>query len=382
LAIYTLELLLRFIADGWATFRNMWFLFDFTMVAVGGLATVLTDYVISGERSGAIEILQQAPLVRNLRLVRLVRAVRMIELFQDLWKLCVGLMKSARTVTSAAVLVTMVAYIFACAALELVAKSERLQANPVTREIVDKHFSSLGHVMVTMIQFVNADSIGAIYNPLILEHPVVGIFFFMLIGVVTILLMNLVTAAVVESAIKTGREDLDMQRYRIIKQVEQMIPQVDRAFQEMDVTQDGELDRDELERLKEISAVKGIHLPPSLHPLLQGETLRDLFDYLDQDKDGKVAAVEFIEGACKLALSNVPFETMQILSLLRQQRSQLGEVHELVGELRLLRGGRRASRQDEPRQGVHDLMGELRLLDGRRETPRCAKSSKSMRVVL
>ncbi|CAK0881577.1 unnamed protein product [Prorocentrum cordatum] len=239
LAVYTLELLLRFIADGWDVFRNMWFLFDFSMVAVGGLATVLANHVVSGEGSGAIEVLEQAPLIRNLRLVRLVRAVRMVELFQDLWKLCVGLMKSARTVTSAAVLVTMVAYVFGCAALELIAKSQRLQANPVTKEILDNHFSSLGHVMVTMIQFVNADSIGAIYFPLILENPIVGIFFCMLIGVVSILLMNLVTAAVVESAIKTGKEDLCMQRHRIIKQVEHMIPLVERAFREMDVTQDG-----------------------------------------------------------------------------------------------------------------------------------------------
>jgi len=310
-----------------------------------------------------------------------VRAVRMVELFQDLWKLCVGLMKSARTVTSAAVLVTMVAYVFGCAALELIAKSQRLQANPVTKEILDNHFSSLGHVMVTMIQFVNADSIGAIYFPLILENPIVGIFFCMLIGVVSILLMNLVTAAVVESAIKTGKEDLCMQRHRIIKQVEHMIPLVERAFREMDVTQDDKLDREELERLKEVSASKGIHLPPSLHPLLQGDTLKDLFDYLDQDNDGKVASVEFIEGACKLALSNVPIETMQILSLLRQQRAQLVDVHELVSELRLLRRSRRSSLQDESLQGVHDLVSELQLLDSRLEVTGCQGERRQQRRV-
>ncbi|CAK0879890.1 unnamed protein product [Prorocentrum cordatum] len=62
-------------------------------------------------------------------------------------------------------------------------------------------------------------------------------------------------------------------------------------------------------------------------------THKDLFDILDRDKDGQVGAVEFVEGICKIALSSVPVETMQMLSLLRQQQAKTLEVRQHVNEL-------------------------------------------------
>ncbi|CAK0881580.1 unnamed protein product [Prorocentrum cordatum] len=72
---------------------------------------------------------------------------------------------------------------------------------------------------------------------------------------------------------------------------------------------------------------------------------------------------------------------MQILSLLRQQRAQLVDVHELVSELRLLRRSRRSSLQDESLQGVHDLVSELQLLDSRLEVTGCQGERRQQRRV-
>jgi Ca2+-binding EF-hand superfamily protein len=270
---------------------------------------------------GGMGMTDQILLARNLRLVRLVRAVRMMELFADLWKLSVGLVRSSRTVASACVLMTLVGYIFGCVGIEWIGKSPSLREDPVTGPIVAMYFGSIGRVLLTLIQFVNADSIGAIYTPLINKDPLLIIFFGGLIVGVTVLLMNLVTACVVESAVKTSTEDAEMARARVTKQIMTMAPKVETAFNALDMTKDGLLEKQELIHLA--SHMEHLHLPPELARLLQPDKMLDLFDVLDIDQDGKVTAPEFIEGICTLAFSHVPTETMQMLHLLRVQDRKL-----------------------------------------------------------
>ena len=61
--------------------------------------------------------------------------------------------------------------------------------------------------MITLSQFVTQDSIAAIYSPLIKARPVLVLYFLALLFIVSIALMNLVTAVLVEGALEHARQE-------------------------------------------------------------------------------------------------------------------------------------------------------------------------------
>ena len=63
---------------------------------------------------------------------------------------------------------------------------------------MERHFPELFVTMLSLVQFVTLDSIGSIYAPLVRKDPLLLIFFMLFILIVSIALMNLVTAVIVE----------------------------------------------------------------------------------------------------------------------------------------------------------------------------------------
>merc|ERR1719161_1175679 len=102
-------------------------------------------------------------------------------------------------------------YVYTCLGLELISKNSRVQHLPQ----VDEHFGDFHTTMITLFQFVSFDSVGAIYKPLILEDGFLALYFFSFMLIVSILLMNMVTAVIVEDAIEQGKADkVAIQIYR------------------------------------------------------------------------------------------------------------------------------------------------------------------------
>jgi hypothetical protein len=360
-----MELVLRLLSEGFhRCFRNSWFLLDLVLVTVGVLAAWIMRPVLEGGEFKAaedIEVVQQVLIVRILRLVRLVRALRLIEHFKELWKLTNGLIKSSRTVLSALSLVLVTIYGFACLGIETIYKAKDLQENPVTGPIVREHFSSLGRTMLTLVAFTNADSIAEIYVPIIEAQPLLAIYFCGLWLVVTVSLMNLVTAVIVENAISNAGEDAEMTLNERRKQLKRLIPSIKDVFQALDADGTGMLTLEELNFSK-------VKMPQELRDIIQPDKLHDLFEFLDMDESGEIDSKEFVDGVCHLALSSVPVETTQILQLLRSQKDEISILKEFIGcgtaelnqayddpgeETRMAFGGKRALLQDESRGASH-----------------------------
>ena len=71
--------------------------------------------------------------------------------------------------------------------MELITKKkEKFDDDPETKYIVERHFPELFITMLSLVQFVTLDSIGAIYLPLIRKDPILLIFFMLFILVVSI----------------------------------------------------------------------------------------------------------------------------------------------------------------------------------------------------
>lgn len=306
LFIYTLELLARVMAGGFRAFWNAWFLLDFFLVAVGVLAIMLRW--LGPDSPLSIDGFEKILVFRALRLLRLVRALRMFEHFKVVWHLVYALLSAGRTVLSATALIAFTLYIFACVAVEIITKDVVILENDETYEIVQTYFSSLPRASLTLLQFVTLDSIAAVYSPLIMTRPYLGAYFASILIFVSIGLMNLITAVIIEGAMESSKEKREEERMEMKEKIRQSLPGLLDMFFSLDTERTGRIHRDQLQN----NALQ--HLPQALLDNLPIDDVVDLFDILDVDENNYLTQAEFVEGLLNMALLDTPLWNVQALS--------------------------------------------------------------------
>merc|ERR1712129_263933 len=259
-------------------------------------------------------------VLRMLRLFRLARIVRLLVIFKTLWMLIRGLAGSAGTIGYTFGLITVIVYVASCLCLELVTKRLQNSENEVVQTLVKDHFCNLFVTMLSLVQFATMDSMSSLYFPLVSEDPMLIILFLPFILIVSISLMNLVTAVIVEGAIEQGKQDRDsLMRYKAYS-FKKMLPRLKDMFRKMDKDGDGTLTLRELER-----APKKIKEDLEQY-LQQSDSLIELFEMIDVDESGEVDIEEFCDGIAKLVNSEAPIELVRILKQLKVLRRDVKEI--------------------------------------------------------
>jgi len=314
--VYCMEILLRFLAGGFTVLHDKLVLFDIFLVVLGIISEILSSVDWDSE---TVDTLQVVIILRVCRLMRLLRTVRMMPFLGRLWKFVVALFSSSTDMLSTIVILVFVIYIASCFAVEMIAKDPLLRNTPETKEIIDTYFNSLGKVMLAFVQFVTMDSLSAIYFPLIEMRGHLCIFFFFLIVVVSVALMNIVTANLVEVAIASSIQDKEMQDERL----RQMWPNIIKAFEVMDVNDDGSISRSEVIKSYE-------SLPPSIARAMPQDKMVEVFELFDSDNSGTVCRDEFVDGFTLLAVDGHSMSDLRLLALMMQvkigQELQLNEL--------------------------------------------------------
>ncbi|CAJ1355840.1 unnamed protein product, partial [Effrenium voratum] len=175
LVIYTLEIVVRLIADKMKCFCDYWFLFDCLLVVISLFGQIFAAVAT------VPSIIQQVLVLRALRLLRLIRALRMIRQMRTIWRLVFGLLTSCDTMISTLALLVLVLYIFAVLGVEMIANDETLREDAGTKAIIELNFSGIFVTMMTLSQFVTMDSIASIYFPLINKKGSLSIYFTLLV---------------------------------------------------------------------------------------------------------------------------------------------------------------------------------------------------------
>merc|ERR1719419_1028970 len=93
--------------------------------------------------------------------------------------------------------------------------------------------------MLTLLQFVSLDSIAAVYFPLIKEKWYLVFYFGPIMLLVSISLMNLVTATIVEHAMQQAKDDKDAYRQAQVQKVRDLTPIFRSFFHMLDQDSDG-----------------------------------------------------------------------------------------------------------------------------------------------
>ena len=69
-----------------------------------------------------------------------------------MWRLVYGLLTAGQTILSTTALILVSLFIFACVAVEVIAKDNDLRQDPATKDIVLQRFTGVGKSVLTLMQ--------------------------------------------------------------------------------------------------------------------------------------------------------------------------------------------------------------------------------------
>lgn len=240
-------------------------------------------------------------MLRCARLLRLAKTVRFLMRFRELWMLVQGLAHSASTMVYTILLLFVVLYIFACLILQLLYKHPLLEQDEVFAETVNENFSDLSTTMVTLLQFVSFDNIVHVYKPLGDRDPLLLAYFVIVMLVVGIVIMNLVTAVIVNSSLEQAAKDKSLLRSIEEQNRKKVLAELREMFYRLDHDGSGEVSRDEIAQIAERER-------QMLRDLTGFDDPVELFDALDSNERGEVGIEEFCAGLGEIAVSDSPLE--------------------------------------------------------------------------
>ncbi|CAE7814091.1 NaCP60E [Symbiodinium sp. CCMP2456] len=233
---------------------------------------------------------------------------------------------------STLVLVVLSLYIAACLGIEIITKDSDLTSRAETASIVSQHFGSLSSTLLTLTAFVTVDSISPIYGPLIASKPGLAGYFFFIVLFVSIALMNLVTAVLVEGALANASADKEMERMDLREKLRSEMPRLSQIFDEIDKDSSGTLTMDEM------AMVPVDIIPEELRSKSRVSSMQEVFEMLDVDGGGELTREEFVDGLLNLFMHDDPATSVQTLRLLRKVDMKVmhltHEIQEVVGRAR------------------------------------------------
>jgi len=311
-ALFTLELLMNVIVNGTHRFcptsaDNRWNFLDAFLVAVGILSTwliPLLSLVFGFEAAGSA--LRPLTVLRAVRIFRLARVVRTSPVFRDAWRLIRGLGDSASTLFWTFVVIFFFTYIFAIfgAAIIVVPLQEKLEeartAGTNQMEIDDladlcEVYGGIELLMYRLIQALLLDSIHAEMDRIQLYVWYQWAYFYAYFGFAVIVLMNLVTAIIVDNAMQCTQQDLDHDMSEKDKARQQELADLEALFLMIDVDGSGSLTWEEFKSSFSRADVQKKWRLLDIHV----EECKELFELLDTD-GGEIDTAEFFDGLMRM----------------------------------------------------------------------------------
>ncbi|CAE8606447.1 unnamed protein product [Polarella glacialis] len=322
-AIFTIELLFRVYRLGIRKFcppsrENKWHVLDAVVVALGIYFAWFVPLLVLAGVSLEFTAGRSLIALRTLRVLRLLYIVRKVELFHEVWVLIQGMYDSMRVLFWTIIVIFFITYVFAVFGLVLLGKSVReLEADPATNEadqeqlqILAEYLCGLGNIMVTLIQVLTLDSHTSVLRPVMKYVPFSWIYFYAYISLAVLVLLNLVTAIIVENALTSSRVDEDRQLHAKEMAKQKELEHLKHLFYLLDVDGDGILTWDEFEHGFRDAAMSKKWMLLDFAPA----DCQKLFNLLDTG-DGKIDAGEFFEGLAKM---KGPAQSRDIWAMRRQ----------------------------------------------------------------
>eukprot|EP00746_Dinoflagellata_sp_MGD_P008535 gnl/MRDRNA2_/MRDRNA2_117111_c0_seq1.p1 gnl/MRDRNA2_/MRDRNA2_117111_c0~~gnl/MRDRNA2_/MRDRNA2_117111_c0_seq1.p1 ORF type:complete len:487 (-),score=116.06 gnl/MRDRNA2_/MRDRNA2_117111_c0_seq1:12-1472(-) len=264
-----------------------------------------------------VEALRQFQVLRTLRLVRLARAVRLLPQFKEMWMLVRGLTDSLTVLLWTYVMIFFILYIFALAATSLIGGSME------DDEFAQEMFGTVPLSMFTLFQIMTLDSWTGVVRPIGEKQSWTYIFFLGFIAISVFVLVNLITAVIVENAFESSKADEQDMAVVMQREKEKEVEELKDLFLECDQDGSGELTKPEF-----LEAIAKPKIKQKLTVLeIQTSEINELWDILD-DGDGQLSAEEFTVGIRKLKGESKAKDVMGVLHEVKKMEDGVKRLEE------------------------------------------------------
>eukprot|EP00931_Biecheleriopsis_adriatica_P007723 TRINITY_DN108988_c0_g1_i1.p1 TRINITY_DN108988_c0_g1~~TRINITY_DN108988_c0_g1_i1.p1 ORF type:complete len:729 (+),score=153.05 TRINITY_DN108988_c0_g1_i1:129-2315(+) len=335
LGYFTLEILLRIYVYGFQRFipssiANIWSFIDLAIVVMSITDSALLAISSGNSADQESPVFRSLTAARSIRLLRLVRIARKMDAFREVWLLFRGMVDSMRVLFWTVVVILVITYFFAIVGLVLIVSELKAQHNDAVALIEKEQLAflldtmgSLDRLMYFLIQVLTLDSFHQTITPTVEHVPGAWLFFYAYICLGVFVLLNLVTAIIVENASATARNDYEQVVHQKEAEQKHELQQLQGLFILMDQDGDGTLTWEEFKDNFD-------NPQTSLRWRMMGFNIEDcheLFQLLDEG-DGSIATHEFFAGLQRIrgtALSKDIFRLMKATETLHKQVNEFIE---------------------------------------------------------
>ena len=144
--------------------------------------------------------------------------------------------------------------------------------------------------------------------------------------IVSISLMNLVLALIVETSMDSSAHEKADERELKIKQFKKQLPKIKEIFASIDVDGSGSITMDEIEDIPEDAKNVLLRVVPS-------DDMAAIFEIIDEDGTGEVDIQEFCDSMEKVVSSDIPIDTLRLIAGVSTTRTGVMEVREMLKNL-------------------------------------------------
>jgi len=286
LVLFVAELVIQAIALRCYLFRSKWLVMDLVVVVV----EVVTQWLVPlfFEESSV----QSFTVLRVLRVLRAGRAVRVMVQHRQLRVLVYGMLQAGPIVFWASTLLISVLYLFGIFGVEVVKSLEFTASDTDVAGLEflrEEHFGNLARTMLSLAQITTGDSWTSIVRPLVYARPLLILYFGLFLIVTMVVVMNLMTAVLVETAIEAGQNDAKEQQALAVRQMQDTLQQVKVLMADTDTDGSGDISKDELIAAYNADPV----IRAKMDSVVNLQDVLLLFELFDSDGNGVLTMQEF-----------------------------------------------------------------------------------------
>jgi len=357
LFFFIVEYILQVMANGKKYVFSFWGLADF-FLTVSGIFTILIFGMIhmdesdgcsvdSPKNAGTAKSVGHALMsMRVIRIIQIARLVRLVASFRLLWSLVRGMESALKALSWALLLMLMWFYFFGVLGVQLVGKNSWLQKSDV-KTLVDEKYGNVLSGMLTSLQIATLDSwnsqiASSMLHEISLDPDwgtwmcfVTALYFLTVFGVGALMMMNLITALIVNQSIEGTKQDHQAQAAWEQERIKRVAESLERSFIDADKDGDGTLKWEELESSFLNSRSEISH---NLKQLGDLKTIHEMFDLMDTDGSGSLDAHEFTDGVQRFQSD---FQKFMLIQLYKSQtciRHHLDELEKKISNVESLHG--------------------------------------------
>lgn len=303
--LFVVEFFLRVLVYGKYYYCSIPKLLDAFLVWVTGVLVVCVLEPLNASPGNV----RMFTALRAFRVMRVARLVQGNPMLKQAWVLIKGLSESLKTLFWTIVVIFFVNFAFAIVATLFIGDSSVFTCAKASEEpngqyeecahltddvAVHGFFNGLGNTMFTLLQIMTGDSwASGIARPAMKFQPAVWLFFIIYVAIAMLVLLNLVTAVIVDNALTISKADEKQKLIDLHATKKAQIASLKRIFAALDVDGSGAIDETEFTQ----ACTNRVEIMNKFRLLdFDEREMMNLFKDLEVSSDGLLTLEEFESG--------------------------------------------------------------------------------------